>query len=72
MDWLASGSAIEPRFYYEKGLCDIIKYHVSMTSSANFPDRDSPSAMDPKLYRLWEQANAAAGYRYSVEARSGS
>ena len=28
--------------------------------------------MDPNLYLLWAQANASAGYRYSVEARPGS
>ena len=43
-----------------------------MTSSSKFPDRDSTSAMDRKLYLLWAQANASAGYRYSVEARRGS
>jgi hypothetical protein len=43
-----------------------------MTSSANFPDRDSTSAMDPTLYLLWAQANSSAGYRYSVEALPGS
>jgi hypothetical protein len=43
-----------------------------MTSSAKFPDRDSPSAMDPKLYLLSAQANSSAGYRYSVEAQAGS
>jgi hypothetical protein len=43
-----------------------------MTSSYNFPDRDSSAAMDPTMYALWAQANAAAGYRYSVEAQPGS
>ncbi len=43
-----------------------------MTSSVNFPHRDSTSAMYPKLYLLWAQANTSAGYRYSVEARPGS
>ena len=43
-----------------------------MTSSYNFPDRDSSAAMDPTMYALWAQANAAAGYRYSVDAQPGS
>ena len=43
-----------------------------MASSINFPDQLAASAMDPKLYGLWAQANATAGYRYSVEARPGS
>ncbi|AKN16298.1 hypothetical protein B586_06580 [Mycobacterium haemophilum DSM 44634] len=71
-EWCQLPNGADPRSYYEKGLRDVIKYHVSMTSSASFPDRDSTSAMDPRLYRLWAQANAAAGYRYSVEARPGS
>lgn len=61
-----------PRSYYEKGLHDVIRYHVSMTSSADFPDRDAASAMDPKLFLLWGKANTSAGYRYSVEAQPGS
>jgi hypothetical protein len=71
-EWCGLPNGTDPRSYYEKGLHDVIRYHVSMTSSANFPDRDSTSAMDPKLYLLWAQANASAGYRYSVEARPGS
>jgi len=70
--WCQLPNGTDPRSYYEKGLHDVIRYHVSMTSSARFPDRDSTSAMDPKLYLLWAQANASAGYRYSVEARPGS
>ena len=62
----------DPKDYYGKGLRDVIKYHVSMTSSVNFLDANSTSAMDPKLYLLWAQANVAAGYRYAVEARAGS
>jgi hypothetical protein len=57
---------------YTKGLRDVIKYHVSMTSSVNFLDEGSTTPMDPKLYLLWAQANVAAGYRYSVEAQPGS
>jgi hypothetical protein len=71
-EWCQLPNGTDPRSYYEKGLHDVIRYHVSMTSSVNFPDRDSTSAMDPKLYLLWAQANASAGYRYSVEARPGS
>jgi hypothetical protein len=70
--WCQLPNGTDPRSYYEKGLHDVVRYHVSMTSSANFPDRDSTSAMDPKLYLLWAQATAFAGYRYSVEARPGS
>jgi hypothetical protein len=71
-EWCALPDGTDPKSYYEKGLHDVVRYHVSMTSSANFPDRDSTSAMDPNLYALWAQANAVAGYRYSVEARPGS
>jgi hypothetical protein len=70
--WCQMPNGTDPRSYYEKGLHDVVKYHASMTSSANFPDRDSTSAMDPSLYVLWAQANTSAGYRYSVEARPGS
>lgn len=70
--WCPLPSGADPRTYYERGLHDVVRYHVSMTSSASFPDRDSTSAMDPKLYLLWAQAAAFAGYRYSVEARPGS
>ena len=71
-EWCGLPSGTDPQSYYEKGLHDVIRYHVSMTSSVNFADRDSTSAMDPKLYLLWAQANAAAGYQYSVEAKPGS
>jgi hypothetical protein len=71
-EWCQLPNGTDPRTYYEKGLHDVIRYHVSMTSSAKFPDRDSTSAMDPTLYRFWAKANASAGYRYSVEARPGS
>ncbi len=70
--WCALPGGTDPRAYYEKALHDVVRYHVSMTSSIGFPDRDSRSAMDPKLYLLWAQANSSAGYRYSVEARPGS
>lgn len=71
-EWCTLPDGTTPQAYYEKGLHDVIKHHVSMTSSVNFPDRYKSSPMDPKLYRLWAQANATAGYRYSVEARPGS
>jgi hypothetical protein len=71
-EWCQLPNGADPRSYYEKGLHDVVRYHVSMTSSANFPDRDSRSAMDPNLFLLWAQANTSAGYRYSVEARAGS
>lgn len=71
-EWCQLPSGTDPRSYYEKGLHDVVRYHVSMTSSANFPDRDSTSAMDANLFLLWAQANTSAGYRYSVEARPGS
>jgi hypothetical protein len=71
-EWCELPSGTDPRTYYEKALHDVIRYHVSMTSSANFPDRDSTSAMDSNLYLLWAQANASAGYQYSVEARPDS
>ncbi|HWS91985.1 MAG TPA: hypothetical protein VN306_05640, partial [Mycobacterium sp.] len=71
-EWCRLPNGTDPRSYYEKGLRDVVRYHASMTSSANFPDRDSSSAMDPELYLLWAQANTSAGYRYSVEARPGS
>ncbi len=71
-EWCELPGATTPQAYYEKGLRDVMKYHVSMTSSVNFPDQDATSQMDPKLYLLWAQANATAGYRYSVEAQPGS
>ncbi|HET9892590.1 MAG TPA: hypothetical protein VFQ42_19020 [Mycobacterium sp.] len=70
--WCRLPSGADARSYYEKGLHDVIRYHVSMTSSADFPDRDAATAMDPKLFLLWARANTSAGYRYSVEAKPGS
>lgn len=70
--WCRLPDGADPRSYYEKGLHDVIRYHVSMTSSTNFPDRDATSAMDRRAYALWGQVNATAGYRYSVEAQPGS
>jgi hypothetical protein len=71
-EWCQLPNGTDPRAYYEKGLHDIVRYHVSMTSSVNFPDRESRAAMDPNLFLLWAQANTSAGYRYSVEGRPGS
>ncbi|OBF10053.1 hypothetical protein [Mycobacterium sp. 852002-10029_SCH5224772] len=71
-EWCQLPQGTDPRSYYQKGLNDVIKYHVSMTSSYNFPAVDATAPMDPALYLLWAQANVAAGYRYSVEARQGS
>jgi hypothetical protein len=71
-EWCKLPNGTDPLSYYEKGLHDVVRYHVSMTSSINFPDRDSTSAMDPKLYSVWARANSCAGYRYSVEAKPGS
>lgn len=71
-EWCELPKGTTAQSYYEKGLHDVIRYHVSMTSSINFPDQGATSPMDPKLYVLWAQANAVAGYRYSVEARQGS
>ena len=67
-EWCLLPKGTDPRSYYEKGLHDVVKYHVSMTSSCDFADTDSITSMDPALYQLWAQANVSAGYRYSVEA----
>ncbi|ATO61782.3 MULTISPECIES: hypothetical protein [Mycobacterium avium complex (MAC)] len=71
-EWCQLPAGTDPRSYYEKGLRDVMKYHVSMTSSFNFPAVDASTPMDPALYLLWAQANVVAGYRYSAEARQGS
>jgi hypothetical protein len=71
-EWCELPEGTEPRSYYDKGLRDVVKYHVSMTSSYNFPAVNSGSVMDPALYLLWAQANVAAGYRYSVQAQTES
>src|SRR5262249_8011058 len=39
-EWCKLPNGTDPNSYYEKGLHDVIRYHLSMTSSANFPDRD--------------------------------
>lgn len=71
-EWCMLPKGGDRRAYYEKGLHDVVRYHVSMTSNCDFEDTNSPVAMDPALYRVWAQSNIAAGYRYSVEARQGS
>ena len=71
-EWCRLPDGADRRSYYEKALHDVVRYHVSMTSSGDFPDRDSTSAMDSTLYLLWAQTNTSAGYRYSVEARQDS
>ncbi|MCV7411492.1 hypothetical protein H7K44_18005 [Mycobacterium florentinum] len=71
-EWCQLPDGTDPKSYYEKGLRDVVKYHVSMTSSFNFPAVDSSSPMDPALYLLWARANVVAGYRYSVQAHGGS
>jgi hypothetical protein len=71
-EWCQLPDGTDPRAYYEKGLDDVVKYHVSMTSSYNFPAVDATAPMDPGLYLLWAQANVVAGYRYSVDAGQGS
>ncbi|MEY8018489.1 hypothetical protein [Mycobacterium servetii] len=71
-EWCQLPHGSDPHAYYRRGLDDVVRYHVGMMSSFNFPDRDSASTMDPALYALWAQANASSGYRYAVEARPGS
>ncbi|MEZ0352128.1 hypothetical protein [Mycobacterium sp. pR1184] len=71
-EWCQLPDGTDPNSYYEKGLRDVVKYHVSMTSSFNFPAVNATSPMDPALFLLWSKANVVAGYRYSVEARKGS
>ncbi|MCV7352071.1 hypothetical protein H7K15_18270 [Mycobacterium parmense] len=71
-EWGRAPAGTDSRSYYERGLHDVVHYHVSMTSSTDFPDRDATSAMDPALYPIWAQANSSSGYRYSVEAQPGS
>jgi hypothetical protein len=69
-EWCQYGTNLTA--YYIKGVRDVVKYHVSMTSSFNFPGADSETPMDPGLYELWLRANIFAGYRYSVQAKEGS
>jgi hypothetical protein len=69
-EWCTFGS--DPRTYYKKGLHDVVKYHVSMTSSLAFPDAEAKTPMEPGLYELWWRTNVFAGYRYSVQANEGS
>lgn len=71
-EWCLLPPGGQPRPYYQKGLDDVIKYHVAMTSNCDFADTDSTVPMDPALYLLWARTNVVAGYRYSVEAQQGS
>ena len=69
-EWCQLPAGTDPRSYYEKGLHDVVRYHVSMTSSYNFPDRDSSAAMDPILcMRCGHKPMQLPGYRYSVDAQ---
>jgi len=70
--YIKNGRVRDVPSFYQQALRDVVQYHVSMTSSVNFPDSGSTTPMDPKLYLQWAQANVMAGYRYSVEARAGS
>ncbi|MBW0014540.1 MAG: hypothetical protein JO059_15445 [Mycobacterium sp.] len=71
-EWCQLPDGTSPQSYYDKAVHDVLQYHVSMTASFNFPDRDSNSPMDPGLYALWARANLSSGYRYSVDAQAGS
>ena len=71
-EWGELPTGVDPHSYYESALRDVINCHVSLTSSFNFPDRESTVPMDPESYALWAKANASAGYRYSVEAQPDS
>nr|WP_260745219.1 hypothetical protein [Mycobacterium sp. SMC-2] len=71
-EWCQLPAGTDPRSYYQKGLHDVVNYHVAMTSSFNFPDREATVPMDPELYALWAKANAFSGYRYTAEVRPGS
>lgn len=71
-EWCKLPSGTDPKSYYQKALRDVVKFHVSMTSSFNFPAADSATPMDTESYDLWARTNVVAGYRYSVEAKPGS
>lgn len=71
-EWCDFLNETDAQGYYEKALRDVVKFHVSMTSSINFPDSKSATPMEPELYSLWLRANVFAGYRYSVEGGVGS
>ncbi len=47
-EWCELPTGSSPRAYYEKGLRDVIRYHVSMTSSVNFPTRRRPRRWTPR------------------------
>lgn len=71
-EWCQLPGGADRRAYYAKGLHDVVAYHVSMTSSTNFPDRDSRRTMSLELFSLWARANVYAGYRYSVDSVTGT
>ena len=71
-EWCQLPDGTDPKAYYAKALRDVIKFHVGMTASFNFPAAKSTTPMDPALFGLWSRANVAAGYRYSAEVRPGS
>ncbi|ULE35863.1 hypothetical protein [Mycobacterium sp. IDR2000157661] len=71
-EWCQLPKGASLRGYYQKAVRDVVRFHVSMASSSNFPDRDSRRPMDPDLFALWSRANRFAGYRYSVEGVTGS
>ena len=71
-EWCQLPDGADPKAYYQMGLRDVVKFHVSMTSSFNFPAANSTTPMDPGLYQLWARTNVVAGYRYSVDAEPGT
>ena len=71
-EWCQLPRGASLRKYYEKAVHDVVKFHVSMTSSTNFPDRDSRRPMNQGLFSLWSRANRFAGYRYAVEGIAGT
>jgi hypothetical protein len=71
-EWCEPRAGADLRSYYEKGVHDVVAYHVSMTASHNFAHRDAQVPMSPELFELWSRANVFAGYRYSVEGVAGS
>lgn len=60
---LTGGTDLE---YYRRGANDVVRQHVSSTSSTGFPAQSRPERMTAEQYELWERANKYAGYRYSA------
>ncbi|OBH27097.1 hypothetical protein A5692_25295 [Mycobacterium sp. E342] len=71
-EWCQLPYEADAQTYYEAALHDVVTYHVSMTSSFNFPDWLATTPMLPVLYALWAKANTFSGYRYSVQVVAGS